>query len=115
MSASAIDRIHSTRVIDAEGMVKISRTDYGVLYAAAVRGGGGTVTEEPSDLPHVDGLGIAELGIFPLPADTGAHSEFRVWLNNGQRLSFAVPATRRLYWFTKMVLAFFQGDLRAVE
>lgn len=134
-----VARIHSTRlerqpqplpmedrqlvqVMDG-GEVALSIEDYKTLVGFAQLGefanplceAPRASMEEPSDLPHVDGLGIAEIGFFKLLEGAGAHCELRVWLNNGQRLSFAIPGSKRLYWFTKMMMVFFRGDLEEVQ
>lgn len=109
---SPIDRIHSTRTPTKSGGIELARADYDLLYAHALRGAGMTPRHAAAgDLPQVDGLDITDLGIFDLPEDSGAHSEFRVWLNNGQRLAYAIPACQRLRWFEILVRSFFRRDL----
>lgn len=101
-----LERIHSTRTIrPGTELVEISIADYATLHALASAGLGVTpVNETPG---QIEGLSIAELGLFQLPDDAAAHAEFRVWLNNGQRLAFPVLPDARWTWMDRFIRVLF--------
>lgn len=112
---SVLNQIHSTRIVRPDGSVILTRDGYGQLYALACRGAGLTVVHRDGDLPHVDGLAILDMGVFGLPDDAAAHSEFRVWLNSNQRLAFPVHPCARRMWLDRLIGAFFPNACGAPD
>lgn len=110
-----LNQIHSTRMVGPDGSVTLSRDGYGQLYALACRGAGLTVVVRDGDLPHVEGLSVVEMGVFELPQSAEAQSEFRVWLNNGQRLAFPVHPCARRTWMDRLIGAFFPNACGAKD